>query len=153
MKWLYFRTTNSLNADNGLISHHAGTNSTLRTSALLKYENLQSILPFDADTDAEPNGTSTTNYIGVIMIFKSDTVSLGQDGFGTVKFVAADKVYLATQTNSVSTCKEIIDFIEGSEENFIQFFDTNDQQKASKSNCPQVISCNYIEIGQNHRLS
>ena len=151
MKWLYFRTTNSLNADNGLISHHAGTNSTLRTSALLKYENLQSILPFDADTDAEPNGTSTTNYIGVIMIFKSDTVSLGQDGFGTTKFVAADKVYLQTTVNSISSCEEIINFIEKSEENFIQFFDTNDNQAGF--NCPGVVACTYIEIAQNHRLS
>ena len=147
MKWLYFRSTNSINADNGLISHHGGTNSTLRTSALLKYENLQSILPFDADTDEEPNGATTTDYIGVVMVFKSDTVSLGQDGFGTTKFVAADKVYLETTINSASTCIDIINFIESSEDNVIKIAD-----KTNSFYCPSVVTVKHIEIAQNHRL-
>ena len=150
MKWLYFRSTNGINDDNGFISTDQPTNSTLRTSALLKYENLQAIIPFDADTDEEPNGTTTTNYIGVIMVFKpSLNPGLGQDGLGTTKFINADKVYLQTTINSISSCEEIINFIEKSEENFIQFFDTNDAQAGF--NCPGIIACKHIEIAQNHK--
>tara|TARA_R100000541_G_C1861300_1_gene79273 strand:- start:173 stop:619 length:447 start_codon:yes stop_codon:yes gene_type:complete len=148
MKWLYFRQSAGLGSDNGLISHHAGTNSTLRTSALLKYENLQSIIPFNASTDEEPNGATTLDYIGVVMIFKSDTVSLGQDGFGTVKFIAADKVYLQTTVNSASTCIDIINFIESSKESVVTIADVT-----NKFLCPSILTVKHIEIAQNHRLT
>lgn len=151
MKWLYFRSTNGINDDNGFISTDQTTNSTLRTSALLKYENLQAILPFDNTNDTEfPNGGSDGDYIGVVMVFKpSLNPGLGQDGLGTTKFINADKIYLQTTINSISSCEEIINFIEKSEENFIQFFDTNDDQAGF--NCPGVIACKHIEIAQNHR--
>jgi len=151
MKWLYFRSTNGINDDNGFISTDQPTNSTSRTSALLKYENLQAILPFDDTAVDEPNGTTTsTAYTGVVMVFKpSLNPGLGQDGLGTVKFINADKIYLQTSINSISSCEEIINFIEKSEENFIQFFDTNDAQAGF--NCPGIIACKYIEIAQNHK--
>ena len=157
MKWLYFRQANGIANDNGLISHHAGTNSTLRTSALLKYENLESILPFDAlDASSnwagdDPNGITTGNsdaYVGVVMIFKSPVHALAQDGHGTTLFIAADKVYLQTTANSASTCVDIINFIESSEDNVIQIADVT-----RDIFCPGVLTVNHIEIAQNHRLS
>ena len=117
---------------------------------MLKYENLQAILPFDTDTDEEPNGVTTADYIGVVMVFKpSLNPGLGQDGLGTPQFINSDKVYLQTSINSISSCEEIINFIEKSEENFIQFFDSNDAQAGF--NCPGVIACKHIEIAENHK--
>tara|TARA_R110002012_G_scaffold235257_1_gene409102 strand:- start:539 stop:994 length:456 start_codon:yes stop_codon:yes gene_type:complete len=151
MKWLYFRQSSGIANDNGVISHHGGTNSTLRTSALLKYENLESILPFDDTAVDDPNGVTTSGageYIGVVMIFKSPVHALAQDGHGTTLFIAADKVYLETTANSASTCVDIIKFIESSEDNVIQIADVT-----RDIFCPGVLTVKHIEIAQNHRLS
>ena len=80
-KWLYFRSTASVADDDGFISSASGNNnSSLRSSALLKYENLEAILPFTADDDEYPQGGSAADYTGVMMVFKAAlTTGYSQD--------------------------------------------------------------------------
>tara|TARA_R100000231_G_scaffold71235_1_gene56312 strand:+ start:139 stop:582 length:444 start_codon:yes stop_codon:yes gene_type:complete len=147
MKWLYFRSAAGVAPDNGFISKDSSTNSTLRTSALLKYENLEAIIPFDTDSDEEPNGATTTDYIGVIMIFKSaQAQGVYNDAISTTKLIANDRIYLETTSNSLSTCKGIIEYIERSGNIAIVSDNMNTNEK-----CPGVLSCKHIEIAINNK--
>ena len=145
MKWLYFRTTSGVDNDDGFISNNGTTNSTLRTSALLKYENLQAIIPFNEDADEFPNGGSAGDYYGIVMIFKT-SMSPNNVNLGTTKYLASDKVFLEVSPNSSTSCESIINHIENND-GFITIAD------GVAKLCPGVLSVKFIEISQNHRTA
>jgi len=147
-KWLYFRAVDSTANDDGFISSAAGNNnSSLRSSALLKYENLEAILPFTTDQDEYPQGGSAGDYTGVMMIFKAAlTTGLTSDAPPDHDYLHRDIVYLEVNgVDSISTCENIITFIEDSESSFIKIADAHGQ---GKSNCPSILECKFIEIAR-----
>ena len=145
-KWLYFRSKVSVGDDDGFISAPANFNSELRSSALLKYENLEAILPFTTDQDEFPIGGSAGNYTGIIMIFKSCINTSTALNATTTQFLTKDRIFLeVNDVDSISTCKNIINFIEKSPGNFIKLADANSQ---GKDNAPSVLECKHIEIAR-----
>ena len=147
-KWLYFRSTASVADDDGFISSASGdNNSSLRSSALLKYENLEAILPFTTDDDEYPQGGAAGNYTGVMMVFKAAlTTGYSQDAPPEDNYLHRDIIYLeVNDVDSISTCKNIINFIEKSPGNFIKLADANSQ---GKDNAPSVLECKHIEIAR-----
>ena len=151
MKWLYFRSAaNSINDDNGLISNHSTSNSSLRTSVCLRYDNLQSILPFDDTQDEHPNGGSDADYTGIVMVFKSSNMPNGKefiisaDNIDT-NFLQTDRIYLEVNSNSLAVCGALLNSIENSEENYIVVRD--EQTKTGEG---VIISIKHIEIPHNY---
>ena len=151
MKWLYFRSTAALSGDDGFISSDSGSNSELRSSALLKYENLEAILPFTTDQDEFPIGGSAGNYTGIMMIFKSCRNDYSQLNDTTTQILKRDYIYIEVNgVDSLSTCTNIIEFIENSEEGVVKIADANNQ---GRDNAPAVLECKFIEIAKEFKTS
>ena len=152
IKWLYFRqNAGGINGDNGRISAHGTSNSTLRTSACLRYDNLQAIIPFDEDSDEYPNGGAGGDYTGVVMIFKSANTPNGTnfitgDGNIDTNYLQTDRIYLEVQSDSLTACNSIIDYIENTESNYIVINDA-----VSLVTIPGVIACKFIEVPNNYK--
>jgi hypothetical protein len=162
MKWLYFRTTASISDDHGFISAQQDYNSELRTSALLKYDNLEAILPYTRDissagTGEVPVGGTVTDYSGVIMVFKACRNDYTTLNDSVSKWLARDYIYLEVNgQDSLSTCQDIIDYIEESSGRIVIVADEaqNGGQAGSSGvarSAPSVLVCKFIELAREYK--
>ena len=148
MKWLFFRQQ-ALANDDGFISAEASVNSELRSSVLLRYDNLLSIIPYNKDGSGGevefPAGGSTSLYRGVLLTFKPALSNYSN--ISSTALLAVDKIYLEVNgQDAKGVCKSLINFIENSNVNVIVIADEDGSN--TNGNAPGVKTCKHIELAK-----
>lgn len=148
MKWLFFRTV-SLANDDGFVSAQSGVNSELRSSVLLRYDRLLSIIPYNKDANSGqieiPAGGSQSEYRGVLLTFKPALSNYSN--VGSTALLAVDKVYLEVNgQDAKGVCRNLISFIESSTDTIVEIADNEGSN--TSGNAPGIKTCKHIELAK-----